>query len=519
MKPVPFRLRRAAVVLLALTTALGAAQVPADAADPEAPSLPGLPALPTVPGLPIPSLPTDLLVPRFIGAPATARPLEHPEIPRNPHLAPNGASGMHNDAYSSDAYAVSGPLGDRLRVTSASYGVRECATIAFDSRGRIVGLCGGLEGFVMMVIDPVSLEPIDQLQISSRNLLSGANPLSDICGGTYFFLDDADRAVVTTTRRTLAEVQVAADGSLTRVVDHDLAAVVPEDDCLVATMPDWTGLVWWVTQDGRVGTVDRATGRVAVHQLPAGEGIFNSISGDETGGVYVVTTHALYRLDAGAAGAPEVTWRQAYDRGTRVKPGMLSQGSGTTPTLIGDRWIVIADNADPKTRVIVYDRTREGAGAELCSVPVLPDNAGTTENSLVAAGNSVIIENNYGYAGPQSTLLGRTTTPGIARVLIEPDGCRLAWTNPSVAPTSVPKASLGNGLVYAYTKPPRTGLLDVVDPWYVTAIDIRTGRTAWSVLTGTGIQWNNHYSSIYLGPDGTLYVATLAGLVRIADGG
>ena len=40
----------------------------------------------------------------------------------------------------------------------------------------------------------------------------------------------------------------------------------------------------------------------------------------------------------------------------------------------------------------------------------------------------------------------------------------------------------------------------------------------WSRLTGTGIQWNNHYAAIYLGPDGTAYVATLAGLVRVADG-
>ena len=42
-------------------------------------------------------------------------------------------------------------------------------------------------------------------------------------------------------------------------------------------------------------------------------------------------------------------------------------------------------------------------------------------------------------------------------------------------------------------------------------------RTRWSRLTGTGTQWNNHYASIYLGPDGTLYVATLAGLVRMKD--
>ena len=112
-------------------------------------------------------------------------------------------------------------------------------------------------------------------------------------------------------------------------------------------------------------------------------------------------------------------------------------------------------------------------------------------------------------------MLGKSTTPGMARVMIDPDGCHVAWTNNDViAPSSVAKASLGNGLVYAYTKPVRK---DLIDAWYITAIDIRTGDIAWSRLTGTGIQWNNHYAAIYLGPDGTLYVATVAGLIRLSD--
>ena len=102
--------------------------------------------------------------------------------------------------------------------------------------------------------------------------------------------------------------------------------------------------------------------------------------------------------------------------------------------------------------------------------------------------------------------------------MVEDDGCHVAWTNDSIAPSSVAKASLGNGLLYAYTKPKLTpALRNVVDAWYFTAIDIRTGQTVWSRLTGTGIQWNNHYAAIYLGPDGTAYIATLAGLVRIQD--
>jgi outer membrane protein assembly factor BamB len=82
------------------------------------------------------------------------------------------------------------------------------------------------------------------------------------------------------------------------------------------------------------------------------------------------------------------------------------------------------------------------------------------------------------------------------------------------APTSVPKVSLGNGLLYVYTKP-ASNPLD--DSWYLTAVDVRTGATQWSQRTGNGIQWNNHYASIYLGPDGTAYVATLSGLIRFAD--
>ena len=476
---------------------------------------PSLPPIPAVPGLPIPSLPTDLLVPKFIGTPAAARPLSAPTVPQHPYLAPNGRSSMHNDAYSTDAYAVSGPLGRGLTVRSRSYGIRECATIAFDSHDRIVGLCGGLEGFTMMVIDPRTLKVIDELRVSDRDLSSGANPLTDICGGTYFFLDSHDHAFATTTGSGIAELSVAADGTITRLHDWPMAAHLAAGDCLVATGVDWDGRLWWFSQQGVVGTLERSDGTVHVERLPAGEGIFNSISSDETGGMYLVTTHATYRMDAGADGQPRVTWRIPYDRGTKVKPGTLSQGSGTSPTLIGKRWIAIADNAEPRTQVVVYDRRRGVTERLHCQIPVLADGASATENSLVAAGNSVIIENNYGYNGVQATLLGRSTTPGIARVLIQADGCRVAWTNTDViAPTSVAKASLGNGLLYAYTKPVRK---DLIDAWYVTAIDIRTGRTAWSRLTGTGIQWNNHYAAIYLGPDGSLYVATVAGLIRLAD--
>ncbi len=477
-----------------------------------------LPPIPAISGLPIPSLPTDLLVPKFVGGPATKQPIAHPAMPQNPWLSPDGTNTMHNDSYASDAYAVSGPLGKNLKVSSASYGIRECATIAFDSHQRIVGLCGGLEGFGMMVIDPVTLKPISEMRTSARNLATTANPFTDICGGTYFFLDGDDVAYPTTAQKSVLKIKVNADGTMAKQDEWSLAPHVAADDCLIATMPDYAGRLWFFTQKGTVGTLDRSTGSVQTMHVPAGEEITNSVATDETGGMYVVSTHALYRFDANAAGVPEVSWREVYDRGNRLKTGNLSQGSGTTPTLLGDRWVAINDNADPQTNILVYDR-RDGVTNRLhCTQPVLAANAGTTDNSLVAAGNSFIIENNYGYGGPTSTILGKTTTPGLARVMVEDDGCHVAWTSDEIAPSSVPKASLGNGLIYAYTKPKQTNpLSNTLDAWYFTAIDIRTGKTKWSRLTGTGIQWNNHYASIYLGPDGTAYIATLAGLIRIKD--
>ncbi len=468
--------------------------------------------------LPIPSLPTDLLTEPFSGTPATANPLPHEPIGQNPFLSPNGTNSMHNDAYASDAYEVSGPLGKNLVVRSASYGVSECATMAFDSRGRIVGLCGGLEGFKLRLINPTTLRTIgSDLTTSSRNLLALKNPFSDICGGTYFSLSHDDIAYVLTSAKQVLKVKVNENG-FTQIGSFDASAAIPADDCLVATLPDWSGNIFFASQQGRVGFIDPETGTIKTTAL--GEDIFNSVSGDETGAIYVVTTHRLVAVEADKTGTPVVRWSETYDRGSTTKPGQLSQGSGTTPTLIGKHLVAITDNADPQMNVIFYRRSGNAADREICKVPVFGSGTSNTENSLAYAGSdggdhSVIVENNYGYAGVQSTILGKTTSPGLAKVDLHKDGtCSVAWTNPLSAPTSVPKVSLGNGLLYAYTKA-ASNPLD--DSWYFTAFDVRTGATQWKQRTGNGIQWNNHYAAIYVGPDGAAYMPTLAGLIRFKD--
>ncbi len=462
--------------------------------------------------LPVPPGIGAMAAPRYTGRPALPNPIEL-DVPQHPRLAANGSSSMHNDGWASDAYAGPGPLGESPEVDTAWYGVKECATLAFDTRKRLIALCGSYSGPVLHVIDPESMRPQDTFELPARrDNGNGKRPWEDLCGGAYFFLDDQDRAVVATTERTVV-VLTTADGDgepdLTVQATYDLTRQVPEDDCLIALMPDWEGKIWYATEDGRVGFVDNGTGKATVREL--GEEIANSLAVGRDGGVYAVTVDALYRLGVDGARRPTVRWRTPYDRGTRTKPGQLSRGSGTTPTILPGGLVAITDNAEPRMRVQVYDTAD---GDLVCQRAVFADGASATDNALVSVGDGVIVENNHGYRNPLSTLLGFTPEGGFARVDVAGGKCEETWTSEAIAPTSVAKVSLETGLVYAYTK--RSSLLGV-NAWYFTALDARTGRTVWSVRVGIGSMFNNHYSAVTLAPDGSAYVATLAGLVRVRD--
>src|SRR2546423_5281669 len=124
----------------------------------------------------------------------------------------------------------------------------------------------------------------------------------------------------------------------------------------------------------------------------------------------------MYRFARNRRGKPRVVWRRRYPNIGVVKPGQTEQGSGTTPTLIGRRYVTITDNADPMD-VLVYRRQPRVDGPRLvCSQPVFKKGASATDQSLVASEHSIIAENNYGYTGPASTMNGGVTSPGLERV-------------------------------------------------------------------------------------------------------
>ena len=125
-----------------------------------------------------------------------------------------------------------------------------------------------------------------------------------------------------------------------------------------------------------------------------------------------------------------------------------------------------------------------------------------------------MVTNNHGYSSPRSTLLGFTSDPGVARVDLVDGACVERWTSDAVSPGAGVTASRPQGLLYAATK--RPSVLGV-SAWYLTAIDAETGRSMWSVRTGTGVLAGSDRSQVMLGAAGTAWLGTLSGLVRVSD--
>ena len=515
----------------------------------------GAPAASAAQGQPIP-IPTDPRTadfPAFIGAAATSNPVTAPAIPQSLFMAPNGRSNVHDDAYMSDTYSGAGPLGHNTQVSS-TYLVpgTECGSIAFDAQGRVVSVCIGLSPSAvigtpsnvnLVLMDPRTLEILAVFPLPPRQ--PSTSPFNDFSAGGYFYLDNLGRAVIGTTTRHLYVIAETGAPGFTQVADHDLTVNCPLIDKITSALPDPTGRLWFTSFNGRVGTIDPTTGVVRcidlapleTGHLPPGKTtaeIENSFAVDPAtgGGIYIVSETAMYRFHASASGAPAVGWQRFYDRTNVQKPGQVDQGSGTTPTLMGGNLVAITDNADPMN-IVVY---RRDTGAQVCKQPVFNTNAfrlppgspsmyaSDTENSLIGTATQMVVENNYGYSGPSATSGGAVTYPGIERVDVNLlGGCRVRWISTERAPSVVAKLSLATGLVYTYTKPPdccspTPNPPSGADPWYLTAINFRTGATVFSRLAGVGLGYNNNYAPVSIGPDGAAYVGVLGGLVEFRDG-
>src|SRR4051812_14997857 len=275
-------------------------------------------------------------------------------IPNNPFMSSSGANSMHADSYASDSHPWAGPTGRRATVTFAGKG--PCAGMGVTHEKLLLLQCGGAQNFTLRLVDPVTLKDLATYNLPPRPSTLQAVEHADLdkvysdSSGAYFFLDNLDRAVVADAAQHIQRIRhvQAQDGtwSFVQTDDWDLSRYLPHDcttytnplpqgscDPVTGVLPDWRGLLWWITRRGRVGTLDPRTGRVHLRLL-RGEEIENSHAVSEDG-VAVVTDHAMYMFRADRAGRPTIEWRAGGARGGGRQGGPDNQREGAGPPLLG----------------------------------------------------------------------------------------------------------------------------------------------------------------------------------------
>ncbi len=497
---------------------------------------------------PVPIAGAKIVNTRYEGQPAVANPIDI-VIAEHPHLANGGISTIHSGAFNSDVHFPPGPLGKNLKMVTRKGPTLiggMCSTTVFGKQDVLITFCGSLAGFEFQMLEPRTLKLLARYRLPQRPStfegLIKANfdiIMSDTSGGAYFYLDHEGYVIFADSQQQVQKLghRQNDDGSWEFYLadSWDLSHYVPlecfsllnwfpdRDRCdpITAVTPDHNGLIWWVTRKGRIGTLNTTTEAVATIMLDSEE-IQNSFAVDSDA-VFIVSDHAMYALEASDQGEPVILWREQYDRGTERKPGIATQGAGTTPTLFGDNYLTVTDNQDAQVNLLVWKRDPAYKGERLiCKVPLFNPGYSAAEISMVAYNRSIIIENTYGYWNALQQTEWHDVVGGISRIDVRKDesGCDIVWTSPEISPSGVGKLSADNGLIYFYTFTPQTlpSGKRGANAWYITALDARSGRTVYKHLTGAGSNYDVNWGPLTIGPDGALYASARGGFISLWDG-
>ncbi|KAL1858084.1 hypothetical protein Daus18300_010085 [Diaporthe australafricana] len=399
----------------------------------------------------------------------------------------------------------------------------------------------------MAAVDPITLETLATWAPANQTLFS---PYGEITNGSLVFPTLEGHIF-------LVRREDTANGIFfQQVLDIDLSSILPTGHSPMSTMYDQDGNLWFAaTPIPSMGSTDNSSmiGFVdpggAIHTKTIENQMFeNSMavnrrtayinSGPLGNSDHANATGHMFAFQADESGGVRTVWTESYSAGSMVKPGGFARGSGSTPSLVGDKFVAITDNADGQVNLVVYRQVQEnghdnpeGRSRLVCQVPLFKSNASANENAMVSHVDgltySVIINNNYGAPEMQNSDASNningafnsfaSLAPGIDRVDISLDGhCVLRWES-EIRSTSVLSLSTSNGVVYTYTQDD-TLALDGQYVWYFTALNFTTGEEIWRARAGAGGNFNNNFSPTQLAPNGMLYQIVAAGIIWLKDG-
>jgi hypothetical protein len=351
----------------------------------------------------------------------------------------------------------------------------------------------------------------------------------------------------------IAGMSLTYDGHLAFATELGNLFVIPAD-----ADPDNLGDVPVVSTNDDCATADRADLEI----------VSNSIAVDESGGIYLLTSAAMYRFNWDGSTLTEA-WRAEYESAEIApSPIRLGPGSGSTPSLMGtnaddDRFVVITDGQALMNLVLFW---RDEIPADWEAIPgkdrriaceIAVDFDGETEaiseQSVAVRGYAAVVVNdlltdptdnrpvtNQIEAAAQNLVsaleggIPEKAPSGVERIDWDPvtRTCSTIWANSEISvPNGIPSISETSGLVYGAGQ--RDG------QWGLEGLDFETGESRVWVEAGPGTCpqenqglvlllpgvsevleqvpdscENSVYAATTVGPDGVVYQGTLNGMTR-----
>jgi hypothetical protein len=353
----------------------------------------------------------------------------------------------------------------------------------------------------------------------------------------------------------IAGMSLTYDGHLAFATELGNLFVIPAD-----ADPDDLGEVPVVSTNQNCATADAADLEI----------VSNSIAVDEAGGIYLLTSAAMYRFNWDGS-TLSMAWRAAYDSAEDVpSPIRLGPGSGSTPSLMGtkaddDHFVVITDGQALMNLVLFWrddvpddwEPIAPGKDPRIaCEIPVDFGTGATeaiSEQSVAVRGFSAVVVNdlltNPTINPPSMSPLAAAAQNlvsaleggipekapfGLERIDWDPvtRTCSTVWANSEISvPNGIPSISEASGLVYGAGQ--RDG------QWGLEGLDFATGESRVWVEAGPGTCpqdnqgllpllpgvgdvleqvpdscENSVYAATTVGPDGMVYQGTLNGMTR-----
>ncbi|MCG8672643.1 MAG: hypothetical protein MI867_24790 [Pseudomonadales bacterium] len=481
------------------------------------------------------------------------------EPPRNTYLADSAWPMTHRTPYVQGSSPLPGPTARETtnapKYTNTGLVNITLANSAPYEDGTIVIWGSSIDYIYKLEATPEGSNPrIDRIRkpdgISLTNAITGA----------YTILDRDNRFYVPGRGKLYAYTDSVAGDAFSDIqlaqtfeLPADSLRGTENEDPIVGINMTYDGYIAIATKRGTVAVVSRDFSEfryVWLGESETGEEVSNSIAVDEDGGIYVVTSEKMYRvqwtgselsLDP-ATGA----WASTYENGADVQvPGRLGAGSGSTPSLMGvgdqDKFVVITDGQAITNLVLFWrDELPEGwqpiaPGKDIRIAAEVPVNYGdperpysASEQSVMVRGyGAVVVSNDYGsdIAQSENPLISNlinawvvffSNTPkyapyGVEKFEWDPETRTLAtaWVNPDIScPNGIPTMSEASNLFYCIGQRKKV--------WNLEALDWDTGESVFYRPMSIWPLHNSFYASTQVGPFGGIWTGTVSGAVQLS---